>query len=216
MKDSTNRAVMRVAMRLMGSVAIGTGLSVMARGTRAIPGGGPVPPSVDNVLRFYAAWWAGSGVAMWRIATDTRKHDAVVKGIVGINLVGAAARLQSVRQSGQPHRLFRVIAVEELVLSPLVLALQRKITGTVARMAPEVEQLTVYGTSWCPDVKRSRALLDAAGVAYTYIDVEVDEQAEAAVRLLQNGNRSIPTLVWPDGTHLVEPSDDALNQQLRR
>lgn len=83
-------------------------------------------------------------------------------------------------------------------------------------MAPEVDQLTVYGASWCPDVRRSRALLDGAGVAYTYFDVEADEQAEAAVRRLQDGNRRIPTLVWPDGTHLVEPSDEALAAHLSR
>jgi glutaredoxin len=86
-------------------------------------------------------------------------------------------------------------------------------------MASEVDQLTVYGTGWCPDVRRSRALLDNAGVAYTYFDVETGEhaaQAESAVRLLQNGNRRIPTLVWPDGTHLVEPSDEALQAYLDR
>jgi mycoredoxin len=86
-------------------------------------------------------------------------------------------------------------------------------------MTSEVDQLTVYGTSWCPDVRRSRALLDKAGVPYTYFDVETGEhaeQAESAVRLLQEGSRRIPTLVWPDGTHLVEPSDEALRAHLDR
>jgi len=75
-------------------------------------------------------------------------------------------------------------------------------------------KLTVYGASWCPDVKRSRALLDAQGVDYDYIDVEEDAAAEERVRSLQNGQRRIPTLVWPDGTHLVEPSDEDLAAHL--
>ncbi|MFE0026680.1 glutaredoxin family protein [Amycolatopsis sp. NPDC059021] len=77
-------------------------------------------------------------------------------------------------------------------------------------------KLTVYGASWCPDVKRSRALLDGTGVEYDYIDVEADAAAEARVRELQDGARRIPTIVWPDGTHLVEPSDDELTAHLNR
>ncbi|EMD21810.1 glutaredoxin family protein [Amycolatopsis azurea] len=79
-----------------------------------------------------------------------------------------------------------------------------------------MSDLTVYGAGWCPDVKRSRALLDAKGVEYAYVDVEVDTGAEEIVRALQNGARRIPTIVWPDGTHLVEPSDDELTTHLNR
>jgi mycoredoxin len=72
----------------------------------------------------------------------------------------------------------------------------------------------VYGASWCPDVKRSRALLDAAGVEYDYVDVEADPAAEKLVRALQNGARRIPTIVFADGSHLVEPTDDELSARL--
>ncbi|GAB3155752.1 mycoredoxin [Amycolatopsis stemonae] len=74
--------------------------------------------------------------------------------------------------------------------------------------------LTVYGASWCPDVKRSRALLDREGVEYSYVDVEADAAAEARVRELQDGERRIPTIVFADGTVLVEPSDDELSERL--
>jgi mycoredoxin len=82
--------------------------------------------------------------------------------------------------------------------------------------APDVDRLTVYGAGWCPDVRRSRALLDREGVAHTYVDVEADEAAAEAVRRLQGGQRRIPTVVWPDGTHLVEPSDAELSAALQR
>ncbi|UOZ10284.1 MULTISPECIES: glutaredoxin domain-containing protein [unclassified Amycolatopsis] len=75
-------------------------------------------------------------------------------------------------------------------------------------------KLTVYGASWCPDVKRSRALLDREGVEYSYVDVEADAAAEARVRSLQDGERRIPTIVWDDGTFLVEPSDAELGSRL--
>ncbi|MEU4248151.1 glutaredoxin domain-containing protein [Amycolatopsis sp. NPDC026612] len=75
-------------------------------------------------------------------------------------------------------------------------------------------KLTVYGASWCPDVKRSRALLDREGVEYSYVDVEADADAERRVRELQDGARRIPTIVWEDGTFLVEPSDDELSARL--
>lgn len=75
-------------------------------------------------------------------------------------------------------------------------------------------KLTVYGADWCPDVKRSRALLDREGVEYSYVDVEADTDAERRVRELQDGARRIPTIVWEDGTFLVEPSDEELSGRL--
>jgi mycoredoxin len=75
-------------------------------------------------------------------------------------------------------------------------------------------KLTVYGASWCPDVKRSRALLDREGVEYSYVDVEADADAERRVRELQDGARRIPTIVWEDGSFLVEPSDAELSGRL--
>lgn len=84
-------------------------------------------------------------------------------------------------------------------------------TGT---LNPPVETLTVYGADWCPDVRRSRKLLDAQGVHYIYIDLDHDKPADTLVRGLQGGKRRIPTLVWPDDTFLIEPSDDQLIEHL--
>jgi glutaredoxin len=76
------------------------------------------------------------------------------------------------------------------------------------------DELVVYGTGWCPDVRRSRALLDAARVPYVYVDVDEDQAATHLIRGLQQGQRRIPTLVWPDGSFLVEPTDDQLRAHL--
>lgn len=77
-------------------------------------------------------------------------------------------------------------------------------------------QITVYGADWCPDVRRSRALLDGDSVSYAYVDVDQDETAADLVRDLQHGERRIPTIVLPDGSFLVEPSDDSLREALAR
>lgn len=76
------------------------------------------------------------------------------------------------------------------------------------------DELVVYGTGWCPDVRRSRAVLDGAGVAYRYVDLDADSEATRLVRRLQHGRRRIPTLVWPDGSVLVEPRDEELRARL--
>ena len=74
--------------------------------------------------------------------------------------------------------------------------------------------ITMYGADWCSDCRRSKALLDSLGVTYTYVDVEHDAGgADAALAI--SGRTSIPVVVFPDGTHKVEPSDLDLEAKLR-
>lgn len=75
--------------------------------------------------------------------------------------------------------------------------------------------LTVYGAEWCPDCRRSKRLLDRHEVPYTYLDVDADAQALAAMLELNDGRQSIPVIVFPDGHHLTEPSDPALRADLQ-
>lgn len=74
----------------------------------------------------------------------------------------------------------------------------------------DTQRPTVYGTGWCPDVARSRALLDRRGITYDYVDVDADRAAAKRVYRLQRGTRRVPTIVLADGTVLVEPTDDEL------
>ena len=129
MTASTSRAVLRVVLRAAAAVAVGTGASVLGRGSRAIPEGGPTTASVDSVLRFYAAWWAGAGLVLWRIAPDTAHHDAATRWALGMTALGAGGRLLAMRQSGLPHPLFRVLTGVELVLVPAAMVLHRRVLG---------------------------------------------------------------------------------------
>jgi mycoredoxin len=71
-------------------------------------------------------------------------------------------------------------------------------------------QLVMYGTPWCGDCHHARRFLDEHAIAYSWIDIDQDAEAEALVKQLNRGNRSVPTLVFPDGTILVEPSNRQL------
>jgi len=72
----------------------------------------------------------------------------------------------------------------------------------------------MYGAAWCGDCRRSKAYLDSHNVEYNYIDVEADESASEKVIEINGGQRSIPVILFPDGTHMTEPSDKALEEKL--
>lgn len=81
------------------------------------------------------------------------------------------------------------------------------------RDVTEPATLTVYGASWCADCRRSKAVLDTEAVDYRWIDVDAIDGA-AGEALAISGRTSIPLIVFPDGSHLVEPSDGALRTKL--
>jgi glutaredoxin-like protein len=74
--------------------------------------------------------------------------------------------------------------------------------------------ITMYGADWCGDCRRSRRLLEELDIQVNHIDVEVDESAAAKVQEINGGAKSIPVLVFSDGTHLTEPSDNDLKAKL--
>ena len=74
--------------------------------------------------------------------------------------------------------------------------------------------LTVYGAPWCPHCKRVKKFLAAHRVGYTNIDVDANPRAIERLKELQGGGQIIPTVVYPDGTHEVNPSDKALAERL--
>jgi mycoredoxin len=77
-----------------------------------------------------------------------------------------------------------------------------------------MSDITMYGAEWCGDCRRSKRFLDANNVKYNYIDVEADVTASDKVIEINGGQRSIPVIIFSDGTHLTEPSDTALKEKL--
>jgi mycoredoxin len=76
------------------------------------------------------------------------------------------------------------------------------------------KEITMYGAAWCGDCRRSKAYLDSHNVTYHYVDVEKDLAAADKVIEINGGAKSIPVIVFSDGTHLTEPSDLALEAKL--
>jgi mycoredoxin len=76
--------------------------------------------------------------------------------------------------------------------------------------------VVVYGTSWCPDCRRAQRVLDQNGVSYRYVNIEEDRVAAEYVVGVNRGYRSVPTIVFPDGSILVEPSNAQLQAKLVR
>lgn len=75
--------------------------------------------------------------------------------------------------------------------------------------------IKMYGTTWCSDCRRAKQVFEAEGVSYGWIDISEDLEAAAYVETVNGGFRSVPTIVFPDGDVLVEPSSPALVQKLR-
>src|SRR3989441_6035395 len=75
--------------------------------------------------------------------------------------------------------------------------------------------IKVYGAAWCPDCKRAKKFLGEQRVAYEWTDIDQDPEGMRLVEQLQNGGRTIPTVVFPDGSHLLEPPSAALARKLR-
>jgi len=74
--------------------------------------------------------------------------------------------------------------------------------------------VTMYGADWCGDCRRSKRFMEENDVAFTYIDVEQDLSAADKVVEINGGAKSIPVIVFEDGTHLTEPSDNDLKAKL--
>jgi len=77
-----------------------------------------------------------------------------------------------------------------------------------------MDQITVYGAPWCPDCRRSKAFLMEQRIPFAWIDIDTDAEGLRFVEDLQGGGRTIPTIVFPDGSHLLEPSNAELAEKL--
>ena len=75
-------------------------------------------------------------------------------------------------------------------------------------------KVTVYGAHMCPDCRRSKQLLGEHRIPYQYVDIEEDKEGERFVIEKNEGKRLIPTIVFSDGSFLVEPTNTELAKKL--
>lgn len=74
--------------------------------------------------------------------------------------------------------------------------------------------VTMYTTTWCGYCVRLKKLMQREGIEFAEVDIEADPKAAEIVVAANGGNRTVPTLVFADGSALTNPSIDAVRSQL--
>ena len=82
--------------------------------------------------------------------------------------------------------------------------------------AEPAAEITVYTTSWCPFCHRLLMDLDRAGIDFEDIDIEETPEAATIVEGFNRGNRTVPTVVFADGTGMTNPDLSLVLQKLGR
>lgn len=72
----------------------------------------------------------------------------------------------------------------------------------------------MYGTVWCRDCKRAKRFLAEQRIPYAYVDIDGNAEGMAYVERANNGKHIIPTIEFPDGSLLIEPSNAELAAKL--
>jgi mycoredoxin len=72
----------------------------------------------------------------------------------------------------------------------------------------------MYTTSWCGYCARLKRLLDREGIGYREVNIELDEDAATFVMGVNGGNQTVPTVTFPDGTALTNPTIEQVKATL--
>jgi len=81
-------------------------------------------------------------------------------------------------------------------------------------MTSSPETFTMYTTPWCGYCKRLKSQLDREGISYDIVDIEQIPEAAQIVESVNDGNQTVPTLVYSDGTSMTNPSVMQIKEKL--
>jgi mycoredoxin len=81
-------------------------------------------------------------------------------------------------------------------------------------MSAATAAVTMYTTTWCGYCVRLKKMMEREGIGFAEVDIERDAAAADVVMQANGGNRTVPTLVFPDGSALTNPSIDQVKAQL--
>ncbi len=76
------------------------------------------------------------------------------------------------------------------------------------------QRVTMYTTQWCGFCRRLKAQLGREGIEVAEIDIERDPAAADYVMSVNGGMQTVPTIVFPDGTALTNPSAAQVRERL--
>ncbi|MFL6051323.1 MAG: mycoredoxin [Actinoallomurus sp.] len=80
--------------------------------------------------------------------------------------------------------------------------------------APVTGELTMYTTTWCGFCRRLKTQLAREGIHMVEVDIERDPAAAEFVMSVNGGNQTVPTVVFPDGTAVANPSAKEVKARL--
>ncbi len=75
-------------------------------------------------------------------------------------------------------------------------------------------ELIMYTTQWCGFCRNLKKQLARTGIEMTEVDIERDPVAAEFVMSVNGGNQTVPTIVFPDGTTMVNPSAAQVRERL--
>ena len=81
-------------------------------------------------------------------------------------------------------------------------------------MRNKTTKITMYGTNWCGDCRRAKLFFSEHRIPYNWVNVDEDREASDLITEMNNGYRSVPTIVFDDGVILVEPRTSELALKL--
>ncbi len=76
------------------------------------------------------------------------------------------------------------------------------------------DTVTMYSTTWCGYCRRLKSQMDREGIAYREINIEMDAESASFVERANGGNQTVPTVLFPDGSTLTNPSLAQVRQKL--
>ena len=74
---------------------------------------------------------------------------------------------------------------------------------------------TMYSTSWCGYCKRLKSQLNDLGITFEEVNIEEVPETAEIVEKVNNGNQTVPTLVFSDGTAMTNPSAKQVQEKLQ-
>ena len=81
-------------------------------------------------------------------------------------------------------------------------------------MSEDSTKIKFYATQWCGDCRRAFFYFKRNNIPIEYIDIDESPDGEAYVKSVNHGNRSVPTILFPDGSILVEPNTQEIENKL--
>jgi glutaredoxin len=81
-------------------------------------------------------------------------------------------------------------------------------------MEDKKPEIIIYGTTWCGQTRMARVIFDNNHIPYQWIDIDQDPTGRKFVEETNHGYRSVPTIVFLDGSILVEPTSSELSVKL--